>query len=171
MLPEHYFTSSIRAFFKSPSNYKSTVVKDLFNTITGFILNKKKLQYCNSVETFIMALITTIRFKKSSWLKCYYYHYLLLKNPSTNTLLLGDSMITGFSRYLKVSQRYVTPLNMLNSGIEGDQVVNVLWGAINLLIPPMENAVILLGTNIISTDTPADTVRIRLSYMKNTIVL
>ena len=114
-----------------------------------------------------MALITTIRFRKSSWLKCYYYYHLLLKNHSTNTLLLRDSIIAGFSRYLKVWQRYFTPLNMLNSGIEGDQVVNVLWGGINLLIPPsLENAVILLGTDNISTDTPADTVRIRLSYMK-----
>ena len=48
----------------------------------------------------------------------------------------------------------------------------VLWGTMNLLIAPsLENVVILLGTNNVSTDTPADTVRIRLSYKKNTSVL
>ena len=80
-------------------------------------------------------------------------------------------MIAGFSRYLKVWQRYFSPSNLLTSSIEGDQMETVPWGTMNLLIPPsLENVVILLGTNV-STDTPADTVRIRLSYKKNTSVL
>ena len=119
-----------------------------------------------------MALIATIHFRKSSWLKFYYYRYLLLKYRSTNTLLLRDSMIAGFSRYLKVSQRYFSPSNLLTSSTEGDQMETVRWGPMNLLIPPsLENVVILLGTNNVSTDTPADTVRIRLLYKKNTSVL
>ena len=44
-----------------------------------------------------MALSATVRFKKSNWLECHCYHYLLLKNQYTNTLLLGD-----YSRSFKI---------------------------------------------------------------------
>ena len=74
-----------------------------------------------------MALSATVHFKKTNWLECYRYHYLLLKNLFTNTLLLGASIIAGLSRYLKVWQRYFTLLEALNFGIEGDRVVNVIW--------------------------------------------
>ena len=60
-----------------------------------------------------MVLSATVRFKKSNSLECHRYHYLLLKNQFTNTLLLGDSIIAGLSRYLKVLQRYFTPLKAL----------------------------------------------------------
>ena len=77
-----------------------------------------------------MALSATLRFKKSNWLECHRYHYLLLKNQFnqfTNTLLLGDSAIADISRYLKVWQRYFTPLKTLNFEIGGDRVKNVIW--------------------------------------------
>ena len=73
-----------------------------------------------------MALSATVPFKKSDCLECYRYHY-LLKKQFTNTLLLGDSIIAGLLRYLKVWQRYFSPLKELNSGIGGDRVENVLW--------------------------------------------
>ena len=50
----------------------------------------------------MIALSATVRFKKSNWLECHRYHYLLLKNQLTNTLLLGDSIIAGLSKDLKV---------------------------------------------------------------------
>ena len=83
-----------------------------------------------------MAVCATVRFKKSSWLECHHYHYFLLKNQFTNTLLIGDSFIAGLSRYLKVWQRYFMPLNALNLGIGRDQAENVLWRAKNLVILP-----------------------------------
>ena len=46
---------------------------------------------------------------------------------SIYTLLLGDSIIAGLSRYLKLWPRYFTPLEALNFGIGGDRVVNVIW--------------------------------------------
>ena len=89
-----------------------------------------------------MALSATVRFKNSNWLECYRYHYLFL-NQLTNTLLLGDSIIAGCSRYLKVWQRYFTPLKALNFGIGGDRVENVLWRTKNLSISPsLKNVVV-----------------------------
>ena len=79
-----------------------------------------------------MALSATICFKKSNLLECHRYHYLLLKNQFTNTMLLGDSIITGPSRYWKVWQRYFTSLNALNLETGGDRAENGLWRAINL---------------------------------------
>ena len=117
----------------------------------------EQLQHCNSVENFIMALSATVHLKKSNWLECHCYHYLLLKNQFTNTLLLGDSIIAGFSRYLKVWQRYFTPLKALNFGIGGDQVENVLWRTKNLLIPSsLKNVVVLCRTNKLFTNSPLD---------------
>ena len=99
----------------------------------------------NSVCNFIMALSATVCFKKSNWLECHRYFYLLLKNQFTNTLLLGDSIIADLSRYLKVWQKYVTPLKALNFGIGGKRVENVLRWSKNLLTPPsLENVVVEL---------------------------
>ena len=64
-----------------------------------------------------MALCATVRFKMSGWLECHCYHYFLLKNQFTNTLLIGDSFIVGLLRHLKVWQGYFMPLNALNLGI------------------------------------------------------
>ena len=86
---------------------------------------------------FIKALSATVRFKKSEWLECHCYHYLLLTKQFTNTLLLGDSTIAGLSKYLKVWQRYFTPFIALNSGIEENQAESVLSRAINLPVLPM----------------------------------
>ena len=89
-----------------------------------------------------MALSATVRFKNSNWLECYRYHYLLL-NQFTYTLLLGDSIIGGYSRYLKVWLRYFAPLKALNFGIGEDRVENVLWRTKNLLISPsLKNVVV-----------------------------
>ena len=101
-----------------------------------------------------MALNATVCFKKSNWLERHHYHYLLLKIQITNALLLGDSIIAGFSRYLKV---YFTPLKALNFGIGGGRVKNVLWRTKNLLIPSsLKNVVVLCGTNNLFTDPPLD---------------
>ena len=104
-----------------------------------------------------MALSATARFKKSNWLECHRYHYLLLKNRFTSTLLLGDPIIAGLSRYLKVWQRYFTPLKELDLRIGGDRAKNVLLRAKTLLIPPsLKNVVVLCGTNNLFTDSPMD---------------
>ena len=101
----------------------------------------------------MMVLIVTVCYKKSNWLECHRYNYLLLKNQFTNTLLLEDSIIASLSRYLEVWHRYFTPFNALNLGIGGDQVENMLWRAKNLVIPPLlKNVVVLCGTNNLFTD-------------------
>ena len=73
-----------------------------------------------------MALSGTVRFKQSNWLECHRYNYLHLKNQFINPFLLEDSIIAGLLRYLKVWQRYFTPLKTLNLRIGGNRVENAL---------------------------------------------
>ena len=48
-----------------------------------------------------------------------------------NTLVLGDSIVAGLSRYPNVWNEYFAQINVLNLGIGGDRVENALWQAID----------------------------------------
>ena len=43
-----------------------------------------------------------------------------------STLLIGDSIIAGLSRYSNIWKRYFKPLYAINCGIGGDRMENVL---------------------------------------------
>ena len=104
-----------------------------------------------------MALTPTERFNKSNWIEYHHNHCFMIKNAKPNTLLLGDSIVAGLSRYPNVWNEYFTPINALNLGIGGDRVENVLWRAMDLPLPSsVKNVVILCGTNNIPIDTPRD---------------
>ena len=80
-----------------------------------------------------------------------------IKDAKPNTLLLGDSIIAGLSRYPNVWNEYFTPIKVLNLGIGIDHVENALWRAIDLPLPSsVKNVVILCRTNNIPTDIPCD---------------
>ena len=65
-----------------------------------------------------------------------------------STLLIGDSIIVGLSRYSNIWNRYFKPFNAINCGIGGDRVQNILWQCQNLPSSPhLQNAVIMCGTN------------------------
>ena len=81
----------------------------------------------------------------------------MIKDSEPDTLLLGDSIVAGLSRYPNVWNEYFAPINALNLDIGGDRIKNVLWRAINLPLPSsVKSVVILCGTNNIPTDTPRD---------------
>ena len=95
--------------------------------------------------------------KITNWLECPCYHYLLLKNQFANTLLRGDPIIAGLSRYLKVWQKYFTPVKTLNLGTGRKRAENVLWQAMNLSIPSsLKNAIVLRRSNNLFTDSTLD---------------
>ena len=55
-------------------------------------------------------------------------HLLILqKSSSSNVLLIGDSIVSGLSRYSKVWSKYFEPYDALNFGSPGDCVENVMW--------------------------------------------
>ena len=67
------------------------------------------------------------RFCKLGWPKFHQQHMSALKsNRNIQTVLLGDSLIQGLSRYTKVWDSLFGK-NTLNCDIRGDKVENVLW--------------------------------------------
>ena len=104
-----------------------------------------------------MALIPTERFYKFNWVEYQRNHCFLIKDSKPSTLLLGDSIVTGLSRYPNIWNKYFAPINALNLGIGGNHVENFLWRTIDLPLPPsVKNVVILCGTSNIPINTPRD---------------
>ena len=94
------------------------------------------------------------RSNNTNWLKLHNKHCNDILNSSYSTLLIGDSLVVGLSRYPNIWRRYFKPLNAINCGIDGDRIQNVLWRSNNLLSPPFfQNTVILCGTNNIQRDS------------------
>ena len=50
-----------------------------------------------------------------------------ISNPNYSTLLIGDFFIVGLSCYPNIWSSYFKPLNVINCGIGGDRIQNVLW--------------------------------------------
>ena len=77
-------------------------------------------------------------------------------NRDIQTVLLGDSIIQGLSRYKKVWNSFFGK-DTLNCGIRGDKVENLLWRAEKLECPPaIRQIVIHCGTNNIEENMPND---------------
>ena len=111
----------------------------------------------NFKRRFMMALIPREHFYKSSWVEYHRNHCVMIEDSNSNTLLLGNTIVAGLSRYPNVRNEYLTSINVLTLGIRGDRIKNVLWRAINLPLPSsIKSIVILWGTNNIPLDTPRD---------------
>ena len=75
---------------------------------------------------------------------------------NVQTVLLGNSLIQGVSRYAKVWNSFFGK-NTLNCGIREDKVENLLWQAEKLEFPlAIRQIVIHCGTNNIEENTPND---------------
>ena len=105
----------------------------------------------------MMALIPSQRFYKSNWVEYHRNHCSMINELKSNTLLLGESIVAGLSRYPYLWKEYFAPINALNLGIGRDRVENVLWRAIDLPLPSsVKNVVILCGTSNTPINTPRD---------------
>ena len=93
------------------------------------------------------------RFCKPGWHKFHQQHMSAFKtNRNIQTVLLGDSLIQGLSRYTKVWNWFFGK-DTVNCGIRGDKVENLLWRG-GKFPPAIRQIVILCGTNNIDTNTP-----------------
>ena len=103
-----------------------------------------------------MTAIPTARQSKTNWMNTHLKHCSRLNNKSFNTILIGDSLIAGLTRYNKV-WNFSKPFNDFNCGIRGDRVEHVLWRAYDLCrFSSLRNVVILCGTNNLYHDSPED---------------
>ena len=95
-----------------------------------------------------MTAIPTARQSKTNWMNTHLKHCSRLNNESFNTILIGDSLIAGLTRYNKVWNKFSKPFNDFSCGIRGDRVEHVLWRAYDLCrFSSLRNVVILCCTN------------------------
>ena len=97
------------------------------------------------------------RFCKPEWHKFHQQHMSSLNtNRNIQTVLLGNSLIQGLFRYIKVWNLFFGK-GTLNCSMRGDKVENLLWRAEYLeFLPPIIQVVIHCGTNNIEANTPDD---------------
>ena len=50
----------------------------------------------------------------------------LQRTATPKILITGDSLIAGLTRYSNIGEKYFVTFNMLNSGIRGDHIENVI---------------------------------------------
>ena len=92
-----------------------------------------------------------------NWLNFHHNHCSKLAKNTFETILIGDSIIAGLSRYQNVWDKFLKPLKALNCGIGGDKIQHVLWRALNLpVFSNLKNVVVLCGTNNLLLDWPKD---------------
>ena len=115
----------------------------------------RELSKCNFLQSQTSTPVK--RFCKSGWHKLHQQHMSALNtNRNIQTVLLGDSIIQGLSRYKKVWNSFFGK-DTLNCGIRGDKVENLLWRAEKLeFLPAIRQIVIHCGTNNIEENTPND---------------
>ena len=101
-----------------------------------------------------MTTIPTARFSKPNWLELHLKHCSFLTNDKSATILIGDSIVAGLSRYQNIWNGNFS-FDTLNCGIGGDKVQNVLCRAHNLpAVKSVRNIVILCVTNNVHLDAP-----------------
>ena len=72
-----------------------------------------------------MSIAPFPRLSNANWLNSHNKHCsMAIGNYSA--LLIGDSIISGLSRYSNIWKRYSQPLNAINCDISGDRVQNIL---------------------------------------------
>ena len=79
-----------------------------------------------------MTTIPTERFNKLNWFKLHNHHCTVAEKSNATTLLIGDFIVAGLSRYPNVWKKYFLH-NSVNFGIGGDRVENILWRSQNFL--------------------------------------
>ena len=115
----------------------------------------RELSKCNFLQSQTSTPVE--RFCKSGWHKLHQqYMPALNTNRNIQTVLLGDSLIQGLSRYKKVWNSFFGK-DTLSCGIRGDKVENLIWRAEKLEFPPAIRQILIhCGTNNIEENTPND---------------
>ena len=95
------------------------------------------------------------RLNKINWLSTHVKHQNDLLHSTTDTILIGDSIAAGLSRFNDVWFKFFD--KVLNFGIGGDRTQHVLWRLERLTIPESINtAIVHCGTNNVLKDRPSN---------------
>ena len=105
------------------------------------------------MNSWTPASVPASRDTKPGWYKLHNKHANAAFNSSSDTLLIGDSIVSGLSRYESVWNSHFK--NALNQGIGGDKTEHVLWRLRNTrLSRSIKFVVIHCSTNNIDFNQP-----------------
>ena len=110
------------------------------------------------------------RIHKLGWQETHTFQKKLLNSSATPIIIIGDSFATGLRRYRHIWRNYFK--DVLNLGIGGGHVENVLWRAWDISLPHTTLFVIIhCGTNDVDQSQPQDiaigVMKIAETFMKN----
>ena len=101
------------------------------------------------------ASIPASRDNKTGWFKLQKKQAAEVFNACSETLIIGDSIVSGLTRYERVWDRYFP--NTLNNGIGGDCTQHVLWRVRNTRFnEKIKTIIVHCGTNNLDHNRPAD---------------
>ena len=112
-----------------------------------------------------MTTIPLSRFYKTNWLNSHLNQCSKLTRNYCVTIIIGDSIAAGLSRYQNVWTKFLQPLRALNCGIGGDKVQHVLWRSHNLpVVKSIKKVVVLCGTNNLNQYLPEDIIEVASTF-------
>ena len=109
-------------------------------------------------------LLPRPRGDKISWEYIMALHAEMLKNKRGSTILVGDSIVQDLNRGAGLAKK-----NIVNLGIAGDRVQNMLWRLQVMDLKEAKTAIILGGTNNLSQNTPDEIAKTLIKMAQTTI--
>ena len=104
-----------------------------------------------------MAHYRPIERRKHGWYGEHRRHVNRTIKQQAEVIILGDSIAAGLTRYPRVCSHLMKQFNIVNCGISGDCISDVMWRIIHFSIPDsLRCAVIVSGVNNIDVDKPLD---------------
>ena len=106
-----------------------------------------------------MTTTPSTRFSRMNWLNIHHNHSSKSAKNNFETILIGDLIVAGLSRFQNVWEKFLKPLKSLNCGMGGNRIQGVLWRPLNLPVSSnLKNVVVLCGTNNLLLDSPENIV-------------
>ena len=104
-----------------------------------------------------MACLKPSERKKTGWYGEHRRHVNKTITTQADTIILGDSLGAGLSRYPSICDHLTKQRKIVNCSLPGDRVENVMWRCIHFSIPLSVRAAILVcGVNNVDADKPED---------------
>ena len=104
-----------------------------------------------------MTRILLLRIFKTNWLNQHRNQVIKLSRNYYETIIIGDSIVAGLSRYQSAWAKFLQTLTALNCGIGDDKVQHVLWRSHNLpVVKSIKKVIVFCGTNNLNQDSPED---------------
>ena len=143
--------TKVSSFAENRRNHKIHTKTDdrILETAPKWVLSVMDMNVLLSQNKYLRFDITypTGRFYKDNWLVNHKNKAALMKSSKNASTILGDSIVAAFLRYPNIWYKFFDE-NIINCGIGGGKIQNVLWRAEYIPLPQsLEHVLINCGTD------------------------